>query len=195
MRRYKRVLLKLGIFAAVLLLVGGISAFYLTRGYWEEQLLTTDTFSPDDAVSPEATRGIGFHVRKYLDVKVCLGLNVNNGKYYIKFYRVPEDDDQYILGNGTIEEITALYEAGVRPEISDTMELVYEGCYDTSGEYVIDTADWETGYYRMDIHGSSDADLSVVYTFRYRHYNWMGLETKIRCGILGGENDNRYYPY
>lgn len=195
MGRHKRILLKIGIVLVVLLLVGGLSAYYLTRGYWEEHWFGTDKFSPDDVVSPEASRGRGFHVRPHLETKFCIDMKVNQGKYYISVYWVPEDDDQYILGNGTQEEITELYLAGVRPEITDTMELVYEACYDTSNTYEIDTAGWKNGYYWMEMHGSSDADLSVAYGYRYRHYNWMTIEQKIRCGLLGGENDDRYYPY
>lgn len=195
MGRRKRILLKVGIVAAVLLLVGGLSAYYLTRGYWEDFQFTRITYTPDQIPPPDAIEMHGFHVRPYLETKICMDMKVNQGKYYISVYWVPEDDDQYILGNGTEEEITELYLAGVRPEITDTMELVYEACYDASGIYEIDTAGWKNGYYTMVMHGSNDADLSVAYRYRYRHYNWMDFERKIRCGILGGENDNRYCPY
>ena len=89
-----------------------------------------------------------------------------------------------------------LYLAGYRICITDDMIKVYENIYDKSGEYMIDTADFDTGLYALVTHADLEGVMDLTLSYRYKQYNWMNWARKI-ISLYSDEfvYSDRYSPY
>lgn len=177
--------LRIFITVAILAVIGVCAALYLRKGYWIESRWSHGRY---DAGSTYLSN---LHVREHLEAKIIFQLDIKSGACCINLYWVPEDDINVKLADGTLQEQARLYEQGARPGITDAMEKVYGERFEVSGTYEIDTKDMKPGFYMLEIIADSEEDIKEVTSFRYKHYNWMDVEQKIRV-FLGGENDSRY---
>lgn len=176
---------RIAITVVILIVLGVCVTLHLRRGYWIESRWS------DGSYEAGTTCLSSFHVREHLETKIIFQLDMKDGACHIRLYWVPEDDVNVKLVDGTEQERARLYEQGVRPGITDAMVKVYEESFSVSGTYEIDTVDMKPGFYMLEITADSEEDIREVTSFRYKHYNWMDVEQKIRI-FFGGENDDRY---
>lgn len=186
------------ILAVIALVVAAVLYLYLSKWYWEEVPFMRASHDPDIYGDDNSSVELGFfHVRDRLELKLIYDMNISQGKYYVTIYSVPPGHINEKLYTAKSEEVQDLYLAGYRPCITDDMIKVYENIYDKSGEYMIDTADFDTGLYALVTHADLEGVMDLTLSYRYKQYNWMNWARKI-ISLYSDEfvyTQNRYSPY
>ena len=156
------------------------------------------SYDPDIYGDDNSSVEMGFfHVRDGLELKLIYDMNISQGKYYVTIYSVPPGHINEKLYTAKSEEVQELYLAGYRTCITDDMITVYENIYDKSGEYMIDTVNFDTGLYALVTHADSEGVMDLTLGYRYKQYNWMNWARKI-ISLYSDEfvyTQNRYSPY
>lgn len=171
---------------------------YLSKWYWDEVPFMRASYDPGIYGDDNSSVAMDyFHVRDRLELKLIYDMNIAQGKYYVTIYSVPPGHINEKLYTAKSEEAQELYLAGYRPCITDDMIKVYENIYDKSGEYVIDTVDFDTGLYALVTHADPEGVMNLTLSYRYKQYNWMKWARKI-ISLYSDEfvsAQNRYSPY
>ena len=185
------------ILAIIAFVVAAVLYLYLSKWYWEEVPFMRASYDPDIYGDDNSSVGISFfHVRDRLELKLIYDMNISQGKYYVTIYSVPPGQINEKLYTAKSEEVQDLYLAGYRICITDDMIKVYENIYDKSGEYMIDTADFDTGLYALVTHADLEGVMDLTLSYRYKQYNWMNWARKI-ISLYSDEfvYSDRYSPY
>ncbi len=197
MKKRKKAAVILTVTVLAVAAAAAVSYMYLSGWHWEETRHETAWYDPDIYGDDNSSVGIGFfHVRDRLELKLIYDMTISQGKYYVTIYSVPPGHINEKLYSGKQEEAQELYLAGYRLCITDDMVKVYENVYDKSGEYVIDTADFDTGLYALVTHTDPEGVISLSLSYRYKQYNWMKWARRI-ISLYSDEfvYSDRYSPY
>lgn len=204
MKKRKKVVVILAVIAFIMTAAAAVFYMYLSKWHWEDTVFMPEcVHDPDIRGDDNSSVGMSFfHVRNKLELKLIYNMNISQGKYYVTIYSIPPGHIHEKTYNATPEEVEELYRSGEYKSemgtlITDDMIKVYENIYDKSGEYVIDTADFDTGLYALVTHADPDAVMNLSLSYRYKQYNWMKWAKRI-ISLYSDEfvdTINRYSPY
>lgn len=204
MKKRKKTAVILAVIAFIVTAAAAVLYMYLSKWHWVDTVfMPNDVHDPDIYGNDNASVSMSFfHVRDKLELKLIYNMNISQGKYYVTIYSIPPGHIHEKTYNATPEEVEELYRSGEYKSemgtlITDDMIKVYENIYDKSGEYVIDTADFDTGLYALVTHADPDAVMNLSLSYRYKQYNWMKWAKRI-ISLYSDEfvdTINRYSPY
>ena len=198
MKKGKKTAVILAVIAFIVTAAAAVFYMYLSKWHWVDTVfMPNDVHDPDIYGDDNASVSMSFfHVRDKLELKLIYNMNISQGKYYVTIYSIPPGHINEKLYDGKPEEAQELYLAGYRSCITDDMVKVYDNIYDKSGEYVIDTADFDTGLYALVTHADPEGVMNLSLSYRYKQYNWMKWARRI-ISLYSDEfvYSDRYSPY
>lgn len=203
MKKRKKTAVILAVIAFIVTAAAAVLYMYLSKWHWVDTVfMPNDVHDPDIYGNDNASVSMSFfHVRDKLELKLIYNMNISQGKYYVTIYSIPPGHIHEKTYNATPEEVEELYRSGEYKSemgtlITDDMVKVYDNIYDKSGEYVIDTADFDTGLYALVTHADPEGVMNLSLSYRYKQYNWMKWARRI-ISLYSDEfvYSDRYSPY